>query len=54
MNNKTWTSEIVQRVKDEALNLEGAYTSRDEYIAAMDELIAYFSQSKKNAIENTD
>jgi hypothetical protein len=56
MNNvyKTWTAEIVDRIKNEALNLEGMYTSHAEYINAMDELIAYFTQSKQNAMENAE
>jgi hypothetical protein len=52
--NKTWTTEIVDRIKEEALNLEDMYTSHDDYIAAMDDLIAHFTQSKQTALENNE
>ena len=45
----TFTNEIVMRIKEEALNLEGMYTTYDEYIDACDALITHFQMCKRNA-----
>lgn len=50
----TFTNEVIARVKDEALNLEGMHTSYVEYVNAMNELIAYFTECKEMAIANKD
>jgi len=52
--NISFTDQVVADVKKEAINLEGMYTSREEYIAAMNDLIAYFTQSRDAAIENEE
>lgn len=46
----TFTDEVVQRVKSEAMNLEGMYTSHEEYVKAMNDLIAYFIACREEAL----
>lgn len=49
---KTYAQDVVAAVKNEALNLESMYVTREEYLAAMQELIVYFAESRDNCLAN--
>lgn len=48
----TFTDKIVDEVKEVALNLEGMYTTAEEYVLACDQLIAHFKNCRELCILN--